>query len=193
MLRNAVKVTDARGNVGYSTRRVEPCDRAGGSGRLPDHTFYDVLGNPTAVVRLIDRTIGYVDASTDLLAFLVDGNIGDHADELRRAGAVGPGDRRRRRHREVRLRRLRYRTSYTNKLGGATQFTYDQLGRKVSEQLPAQVKAANGSSIALVNRYSYDARGNRISVSAEGTAEQRATTYGYDALDRHTDTAWSWR
>ncbi|GAU06915.1 Rhs family protein [Burkholderia stabilis] len=78
------------------------------------------------------------------------------------------------------------RTSYTNKLGGTFTYTYDHLGRMTSETLP--VRSSNNNRI-VVNRFEYDARGNRIKMTeAQGIDEERVTEYGYDLLDRQVRT-----
>ncbi|WP_175875910.1 LysM peptidoglycan-binding domain-containing protein [Burkholderia sp. BCC0097] len=76
------------------------------------------------------------------------------------------------------------RTSYTNKLGGTFTYTYDHLGRMTSETLPIRSKDK-----AVVNRFEYDSRGNRIKMTeAQGLDEERITEYGYDLLDRKVRT-----
>jgi YD repeat-containing protein len=77
------------------------------------------------------------------------------------------------------------RASFTNKLGGKTVYSYDQLGRKIAETLPITARTGNGTMIAVLNRYAYDARSNLIgSTEAVGLPEQRLTTYEYDAGNR---------
>ncbi|WP_196491728.1 LysM peptidoglycan-binding domain-containing protein [Burkholderia territorii] len=72
------------------------------------------------------------------------------------------------------------RTSYTNKLGGTFTYTYDHLGRMTSEKLPVLSKGN-----AVVNRFEYDSRGNRITtIRAQGLDEEVVTHYSYDLLDR---------
>ena len=76
-------------------------------------------------------------------------------------------------------------TSRTNALGGVTSYTYDRRGLVLSETLPITSKNASGVDTAVVNRYSYDARGHRTqSIEAAGLPEQRTTTYTYDEADR---------
>lgn len=71
------------------------------------------------------------------------------------------------------------RISYTNKLGGTFTYTYDHLGRMTSETLPVLSKDK-----AVVNRFEYDSRGNRIKMTeAQGLEEERVTEYGYDPLN----------
>ncbi|WP_246797476.1 HYD1 signature containing ADP-ribosyltransferase family protein [Burkholderia perseverans] len=76
------------------------------------------------------------------------------------------------------------RVSYTNKVGGTFAYTYDGMGHMLSETLPV-----TSSGWPVVNRYEYDARGNRItSIEAQGLPEERVTRYGFDLLDRQVST-----
>jgi YD repeat-containing protein len=78
------------------------------------------------------------------------------------------------------------RTSVRNKLGATTTYTYDRLGRVLTETLPVSVKVA-GVDKPVVNAYEYDSRGNRIKhIEAQGLAEQRTTEMRYDAANRLT-------
>ncbi len=75
--------------------------------------------------------------------------------------------------------------------GGITTYTYDKRGLLLSETLPIVSYSSAGvpSSTPIVNTYVYDARGNLKQKSeADGFAEERTTTYGYDRLDRRTTT-----
>ncbi|WP_186442763.1 hypothetical protein [Herbaspirillum sp. SJZ099] len=77
------------------------------------------------------------------------------------------------------------RISFTNKLGGTTWYAYDALGRLVSETLPVQAPGRDGLAQAIVNRFGYDAFGNRtVTIEAAGLAEQRITRYTFDAAGR---------
>jgi len=72
-----------------------------------------------------------------------------------------------------------------NKLGAVGRFSYDKLGRVLTETLPVQARGADGQLRDVVNEYSYDARGNRIlSVEAKGLPEERRTEMRYDGADR---------
>ncbi|AJK45877.1 LysM peptidoglycan-binding domain-containing protein [Burkholderia plantarii] len=76
------------------------------------------------------------------------------------------------------------RVSYTNKVGGTFAYTYDGMGHMLSETLPV-----TSSGWPVVNRYEYDARGNRItSIEAQGLPEERVTRYGFDLLNRQVST-----
>jgi YD repeat-containing protein len=77
------------------------------------------------------------------------------------------------------------RETVTNKLGGTASFTYDSLGRTLTETLPVQSRNASNVLVNVVNRYEYDARGNRTkSIEAEGLPEARVTTFVFDKADR---------
>lgn len=79
------------------------------------------------------------------------------------------------------------RLNVTNKLGATASYTYDRLGRLLTETLPVQVKNASGALVNVVNAYMYDSRGNRTtSIEAQGLAEQRTTQMVYDGANRLT-------
>ncbi|MEZ0604618.1 hypothetical protein ACAX43_21030 [Paraburkholderia sp. IW21] len=72
------------------------------------------------------------------------------------------------------------RISYINKVGGQFSYQYDRRGLMVTETLPV-----TSGGRAVVNRFEYDSRRNRITtIEAAGLPEQRLTSYEYDALDR---------
>lgn len=79
------------------------------------------------------------------------------------------------------------RVQMRNKLGGVTTYAYDKRGLVISETLPVSSTRADGTAepTNIVNRFEYDARGNRKTmIEASGFAEQRTTSYAYDDLDR---------
>lgn len=77
------------------------------------------------------------------------------------------------------------RLSVRNKLGAIASYTYDRLGRLLTETLPVQAKDATGTLKDVVNEYVYDSRGNRTtSMEAKGLAEQRTTLMAYDGNNR---------
>ncbi|MDQ4086534.1 MAG: LysM peptidoglycan-binding domain-containing protein, partial [Pseudomonadota bacterium] len=83
------------------------------------------------------------------------------------------------------------RTSVTNKAAGVTSYGYDRRGLMTSETLPMSSVRADGTSAAtsVVNRFEYDARGNRTKrIEADGLAEARTTEYVYDSGDRLIET-----
>lgn len=90
------------------------------------------------------------------------------------------------------------RTTLTNKLDGVFIYTYDRLGRVKTETLPvwaikrnlstgAIERQGNGDpqTVAVLNEYTYDSRGNKTRlVEAQGLFEQRTTDYAYDRHNR---------
>lgn len=78
-------------------------------------------------------------------------------------------------------------------LGGLTTNTFDHRGLLASETLPIVAYDSLGNPItgAVVNTYTYDLRGNRLTmveadglIGNDGLAKERTTTYGYDKLNR---------
>ena len=82
----------------------------------------------------------------------------------------------------------RNRTSMTNALGGVTTYVHNAQGLLIEEHLPSAIttkKASDGSTIAVINKYEYDLRGNlKLKIEAFDAVEQRTTAYAYDKLDR---------
>src|SRR5450830_115013 len=93
--------------------------------------------------------------------------------------------------------------SFTNKLGAVWNYDYDAAGRLISETTPqvaitAVTQDANGNLVvapaqsgtaSIVTRMSYDALGNLLTrTEAAGRAEERTTTYEYDALGHQVKT-----
>lgn len=80
------------------------------------------------------------------------------------------------------------KASYTNKLGGTTTYVYDSRGNLIQETLPVFTKDAGGQVIPVINKYEYDALGNRITTieasGAQSPVGQRVTRYTYDKLGR---------
>ena len=73
----------------------------------------------------------------------------------------------------------------TNARGGTARFLYDAMGRLLEETLPVTAPRADGTQVPVVNRYEYDARGNRIkTIEALGLREERTTLMRFDANDR---------
>ncbi len=79
------------------------------------------------------------------------------------------------------------RLTVKNKLGATVTYSYDRLGRVLTETLPVQAKDGAGTQRDVVNEYQYDSRGNRIvSIEAKGLVEQRTTQMRYDGANRLT-------
>ncbi|MEI9997617.1 MAG: hypothetical protein WDM91_23685 [Rhizomicrobium sp.] len=84
-------------------------------------------------------------------------------------------------------------TQTTNRLGGVTNRVYDKRGLLTSETLQTEAAVdSTGTTVAtsVTNSYTYDGRGNRITMveASNIAAEQRTTTYTYDLADRLTKT-----
>ncbi|PTS90545.1 hypothetical protein DBR17_01085, partial [Sphingomonas sp. HMWF008] len=77
------------------------------------------------------------------------------------------------------------RVKVTGKLNGETINDYDRRGLLTFEKLPISSLNQSGVSQPVINRFEYDARGNRTKMTeADGLPEQRITSYVYDKLDR---------
>ncbi|WP_379551794.1 LysM peptidoglycan-binding domain-containing protein [Qipengyuania sp. DGS5-3] len=86
----------------------------------------------------------------------------------------------------------RAKSATTSKVaGGTTTYAYDKRGLLTSETLPVQSHNTAGtpSTTPVRNTYTYDARGNRLTmVEAQGLSEQRTTQYVYDDANRLIET-----
>jgi YD repeat-containing protein len=79
------------------------------------------------------------------------------------------------------------RVSVTNRLGLTTTYTYDRRGAMLTETLPVVThdSAGNVTGYAVVNRFEYDARGNRTkTVEADNYAYRRTTTFVFNRADQ---------
>ena len=87
------------------------------------------------------------------------------------------------------------RTSFTNKLGGVTNYTYDKRGLLKTEAADQKSYDSTGAALLegvsaanrVVTSYSYDARGNlktKVAGSNLTAANQLTTSFDYDKLDR---------
>lgn len=98
---------------------------------------------------------------------------------------------------------LGLKTSFTNKKGSVWTYVYDAAGRMTKETSPAVevttvmpnaggslvVDATRSGSASLVTQMTYDALGNLKSrTEAVGRAEQRTTSYEYDAVGHQVRT-----
>ena len=178
---NAVKVTDPKGNAGYFyydqqnrlVLQVNPLGHA-------TATSYTLSGKPETVTEYKNVVQG---PWSEALRPTVAGSAADAVTRLeydrndrlvQAIDAVGATE-------VYGYDALGNRSSYQNKLGGVTLYTHDGRGAVLSETLPVKAPDAAGTLRAVVNRYAYDAFGNRSSsVEAEQLASQRTTTYGYD-------------
>lgn len=182
---NAVKVTDPKGNAGYFyydqqnrlVLQVNPLGHA-------TATSYTTTGKPKTVTEYKTPLAGTWDAENRPRVTTAAGDAVtqleyDRNDRLVKAtDAEGATE-------VYGYDGLGNRSSYQNKLGGVTVYTHDARGAVLSETLPVKAPDAAGVLRPVVNRYHYDAFGNRDrSVEAEGLASQRTTTYGYDPNGR---------
>ena len=143
---------DAAGNLRFTT---DPRGASAGDAGFTTWFFYDALGRSVATVDALgpDWPIAAV---PDALPATVTTNVVRTAYDAR--GRVA---------------------STTDALGRTTDFSFDNLGRKVSSMAPAPAAGVARS----VTRYAYDAVGNLTAVT---DPLGFVTTYGYDQLDRRT-------
>ena len=181
---NAVKVTDARGNATYFyfdqlNHNVLQVNAVGGV----IATEYSVSGQPLKITQFSAAWTNKVDENTawtsitpprDSARDAVTQLAYDKLDRLTQStDAEGYRE-------QYRYDAFGNRTGYTSKIGGTFAYTYDRRGLMLSETLPI-----TSSGRPVVNRFEYDARGNRITVTeAAGLPEQRITRIAYDGLDR---------
>ncbi len=98
------------------------------------------------------------------------------------------------------------RTKVRNKLGAgllpthpnfdsfAVTYTFDKLGRVLSETspVPAQTEGGAVQAASITTSFEYDSRGNRTKLTeASGLAEQRVTLFSYDKANRLTQTTYA--
>jgi RHS repeat-associated protein len=143
---------DAAGNLRFTT---DPRGASAGDAGFTTWIFYDALGRSVATVDALgpDWPIAAV---PDALPASVTGNVVRKAYDAR--GRV---------------------VSTTDALGRTTDFSFDNLGRRVSSAAPAPAVGVARS----VTRFAYDAAGNLTAVT---DPLGFVTTYGYDLLDRRT-------
>ncbi|MGF6647339.1 LysM peptidoglycan-binding domain-containing protein [Paraburkholderia sp. GAS82] len=181
---NAVKVTDANGNAGYfyfdqGNRNVSYVDPMGGVTR----TEYSPSGKPVKITQYANAYVGSLDEYTD------PARITPPANPAKDAVTTMQYDRLDRLIKSVDAEGYSESwiydgwgncTSHVNRVGGTYSYTYDRRGLLLSETLPVTSAGA-----AVVNRFEYDSRGNRIrTIEAVGLKEQRLTQFQFDALDR---------
>ena len=183
---HVVKITDPRGNAafyyfdaaGRVTLNVDPEGYA-------TATNYDMFGQTLSIKRYFNKVTGTYSAAQAPALPSANGS-----DALTRFEYDAVGRLTRTIDAESNAERYTYnalgqRETLTNKLGGVTTYSFDRLGRVVSETLPITSKNAAGQTVAVVNRSTYDAFGNKLTTTeAAGLPEQRVTTYTYDGLNR---------
>lgn len=197
-LGNAVSSIDSRGGVSYSSydllgRVVQRIDAA----RRLTVYGYDAFGNLTSTTSYSNPVQGTLGMGP--VAVLPSGSAAPAAgaylivDDAYKAASVTSFDKLNRATDDTNplgiesaiLDAFGNKRFTTNRLGGTAIFTYDHLGRLLSETLPVQARNASGTFVDVINSYSYDALGNRIqSVEGVSLPEQRSTTYRFDKLGR---------
>lgn len=182
---NVVKITDPRGSTAYyyfdaAGRVVLSVDPEG----YATATTYNSLGKTQSIKRHFSPVTGtYSDTQAPQVPTSANDAFTqfeyDAAGRLLRTVDAENHDER------YSYNALGQRKTLDNKLRGVTSYEYDRAGRLLAETLPITSKNAAGQSAAVVNRYTYDAFGNKVtSTEAAGLPEQRITTYDYDALNR---------
>jgi len=170
--------------LGYVTRRTYD-----GVGRITQTLAYGLsiastVANTTAAVAAAVAAQSTVDRTTTL-AYDAAGRLASATDPLgavERYGYNGLGEK----------------TSYTNKKGSVWTYAYDAAGHLTQETAPAvdlttltqstggtmgSLSISATAGVGIVTRLAYDALGNLTTrTEAYGRPEQRATTYGYDAV-----------
>ena len=176
---NAIKITDPRNNSGYfyfdalnrAVLHVDPESYA-------TQTVYDVFGNVGSTVRYANKITGTVTTGTPPAITpnaAHDETTVNEYDKLSRKTKVTDAESY---YEQYVYDAFGNKKSYRNQLGGVTTYTYDRVGNVRSETLPVG---------GIVNRFEYDARGNRTKqIEASGLPEMRTTTFEYDKLDRQT-------
>lgn len=197
----AVQTTDARGYVSYAyydllNRKIQDVDAE----RYLTATAYDAFGNATDTVRYDAKVAGTLMTGSSIVVGSANPNNGrayvivaatkdaaDHSEFDRNNRLLWQRDAEGyvEGSNVVALDAFGQRVSVTNKLGAVATYTYDRLGRVITETLPVTAANASGVQVPVVNRSQYDSRGNRTQlIEAEGLPEQRITLYTFDSVDR---------
>ena len=188
---DVVKTTDARGNASYSY--YDTLGRVIATRDAEDYitqTGYTAFGDVASVTRRHNAAI-YAASTASLPSYVphvLDAITSFFYDRLGRVvqttDAQGASE-------SYTLDAFGQRTATTSMLGGVTVDAYDRRGLLIAETLPISAATAFGSvqATTVTNRFAYDARGNRITMTeAYGLAEQRITSYVYDRIDRLIET-----
>jgi len=194
---NVVKVTDQRGQVGFTwydkrnlaVLHVSPLGRA-------TATRYDAFGQRTGSTQHANAAVGtWSTATAPAIVSAVPGS-GPYVltDATRDAASATTYDRAGRVRRQTDASGAYTENSYgafgqassvRNALGGITNYLYDRRGLKTKETLPVTSLNASNVATAVANEFTYDARGNLLTLKeASGLPEQRLTTYTYDRQNR---------
>jgi len=185
---NRVRTIDARGNATY--RYFDRLDRIEAVRDAEDYvteTGYTTFGEIAWVKRSYDRATNVADVATRPTghgASVLDAKTSFEYDRLGRLTATIDAERFVERYT---LNAFGDRIGVTNKMGGVTTYTYDRRGLQTSQTLPITSVTQDGQvqATSVVNRFDYDARGNRTRMTeAAGLTEERTTRYTYDKADR---------
>jgi YD repeat-containing protein len=172
-----VKVTDARGNASWqyydaSGRVTLSVDGEG----YATSTTYNAFGEVASVRRHGAKAsgVGSVANPPSVINGAGDAVTSFTYDSLGRVTRTTDGLGQ---YEEVTYNSFGQVVTSRNKLGGITSYAYDSRGLLISQTNP----------VGIVTQYEYDSRGNRTKlIEAAGLAEQRITTFQYDAGDRLT-------
>jgi YD repeat-containing protein len=187
----AVKVTDARGNATYNHHdRLGRVTVSRDRENYVTETAYNVFGDAVSVTRRYNRAnnAASVSVAPTYVAHAQDATTTFEYDRLGRVVKTTDAEGH---YEQYTLDAFGNRSSVRNKIGGIVANAYDRRGLLISETLPIASFDVNGNSVAasVVNKFEYDARGNRTKkIEAFGLTEQRTTTYVYDKADRLIET-----
>ncbi|WP_448661573.1 GH-E family nuclease [Sphingomonas sp. CJ20] len=191
----AWKVTDPQGNASYSWYdKLGRITQVRDAGNYLTETSYTVFGEKATLTRRFNQVSGTAVMATPPS---VTANAAEDAttsflyDKLgrltRTTDAMGF-------YESYAYDGLGNRVSVTAKsstdavaAGATTTYTYDRLGHMLTETLPRATydAAGNLTSSTVVNRFEYDARGNRTKVvEADNLSYRRTTTFTFDKNDR---------
>jgi YD repeat-containing protein len=184
---NVVKVTDPRGNASYNYYdKLDRLTLAIDAEGYATQTTY-TIGNEIASTKryyLRASNTGSVSTVPTLNTHALDATTSFTRDKLGRTTKVTDAEGY---YEQYTLNALGDRVSVRNKLGGITTNVFDKRGLLIQETLPVGSTRSDGTvqSANIVNKFEYDARGNRTKmIEAFGLSEQRTTTYAYDKNDR---------
>jgi YD repeat-containing protein len=184
---NVVKVTDPRGNASYNyydkLDRLTLAIDAEGYATQTTYTIGDAIAS-TKRYYLRATNTGSVSTVPTLNTHALDATTSFTRDKLGRTTKVTDAEGY---YEQYTLNAFGDRVSVRNKLGGITTNVFDKRGLLIQETLPVGSTRSDGTvqSANIVNKFEYDARGNRTKmIEAFGLSEQRTTTYAYDKNDR---------
>ncbi|MDK2124358.1 polymorphic toxin-type HINT domain-containing protein [Parachitinimonas caeni] len=192
---NAVKATDPRGQSSYfyfdhAGRQIGQITTA----REYTQTVYDAFGNVSQITRFGSPVTG--ELSVDYLPTVTAGNqpaalnlvTTFGRDKLNRQTSVSDNSGKSESYEldafgQKTLQRVR--VTVDGAQTGEWRYEYDRRGKLIRETLPITSPDTGGQPQAVVNRYVYDASGNRTqAIEADGLPEKRSTILVYDKAGR---------